>query len=226
MKQQNQRRPRVFSASYSAFILIVLLILAFSTCSFAQEKLAGEAQYHRYIDALLHVEKFGTAYYEDGAADASVLFPESTQSPYGFLRPADPVIALVRLKQASFPLLIDCLSDGRLTRMRFGGNRTTSPMNVPVGYVCLDLLMGIVRGKPVSDPDCSDDGLGACMNFGFYFRPDDYYDCSDTSCMARPWVLLVKRNWKTQFLAHTLKFHNPYDALPVDEYRDLRTPSK
>jgi hypothetical protein len=82
-------------------------------------------------------------------------------------------------------------------------------MNVPVGYVCMDILMNVVVGRPVSDPGCSDDGLGACMNNGFYFRPDDYYECSEKNCFLRPWVLVVQRKWRQAYLSHLLKFHNP-----------------
>jgi len=186
-------------------------------------KLAAPAEYHRYIDPLLEVKDFRTRYYEDGAADATALFPESSQPPYGYLMPPAPVIALVRLKDRGLPLLIDCLSDGRITSMRFQGNRTTQPMNVLLGYVCLDVLMNEVSGRPVSEPRCADDGLGACMNYGFYFRPDDYYACTDKECMLRPWVSVVQRKWKAEFLAHRLRFHNPYDSLPVEEYKELRT---
>jgi len=107
--------------------------------------------------------------------------------------------------------------------MRFDGNSITQSMKVPVGYVCMDILMNVIAGKPVSDPECSNDGLGACMNYGFYFRPDDYYDCSVENCLPRPWVLVVRRKWKDAYLNHRLRFHNPYDIIAVDEYKDLRT---
>jgi hypothetical protein len=107
--------------------------------------------------------------------------------------------------------------------MRFEGNAITSPMNVPVGYVCLDILMNVVVGRPVSDTDCSDDGLGACMNYGFYFRPDDYYECTKKDCFLRTWVSVVQRKWREAYLGHRLRFHNPYDTITVDEYKEFRT---
>jgi len=110
--------------------------------------------------------------------------------------------------------------------MRFGGNRITSPMNVPIGYVCLDILMNVVVGRPVSDPDCANDGLGGCMSYGFYFRPDDYYECSEKGCFPRPWVSVVRRRWKEAYLNHRLKFHNPYNTIAVDEYKEFRTAPK
>jgi hypothetical protein len=96
-------------------------------------------------------------------------------------------------------------------------------MNVSLGYVCLDILMNEVRGKPVSDPDCASDGLGACMSYTFYFRPDDYYGCFEKTCLLRPWISVVQRKWRNAYLAHRLRYHNPYDSLPVDEYKEFRT---
>jgi hypothetical protein len=189
-------------------------------------KLSTPEAYRRYIDPLLNVTDFGTSYYEDGPADASVLFPESSHPPYGYQLPAGPVITLVQLRSRSIPLLVDCLSDGRVTRMRFGGNTITRSMNVPVGHVCLDILMGEVRGSPVSDSECADDGLGACMNYGYYFRPDDYYECTERDCHPRPWVLVVQRTWRETYLAHRLRYRNPYDEIPVDEYKQLQTGAK
>ena len=186
-------------------------------------KVSTPAEYHRYIDPLLEVSDFRTKYYEDRAADATVLFPESSQPPYSHLLPPVPVIAIVRLIARSLPPLIDCLSDRRITSMRFEGNRITQPMNVPLGYVCLDILMNEAAGEPVSDPSCADDGLGACMNDGFYFRPDDYYACTDKDCMLRPWIFVVQQKRTSEYLAHRLRFHNPHDSLPVEEYKELRT---
>jgi hypothetical protein len=189
-------------------------------------RLSSPDQYQRYIDPLVKVDDFGTAYYEDGAADATVLFAQSNKPPYDYQRPAAPVIELVRLRDRGFPLLIDCLSDGRLTRMRFGGNSITKPMNVPVSYVCLDILIGELPEKPISIPDCADDGLGACVNSEYYFRPDDYYRCSDLQCFLRPWIIVVQRKWRSLYLAHQLRFHNPFDILPVDQYKEFRTTPK
>jgi hypothetical protein len=207
--------------------LLMLACLPLPVWTLAQPgKPAVPAEYHRYIDPFLDVKDFRAHYYEDGAADGTVLFPESIQPPDDYLMPAAPVIAIIRLRNRSLPLLIDCLSDRRITSMRFEGNRITRPMNVPLGYVCLDILMNEVSGKPVWYPDCNDDGLGACVRNEFYFRPDDYYDCTDKDCMLRPWVTPVQRKWKNEYLAHRLRFHNPYDSQPFEEYKDLKTVHK
>ena len=213
--------------TYSLSALCGAVILLSALGAPAEEKhLSSVAEYRKYIDPLLQVKDFGIHYYDDGAADATVLFPQSEANPWQ--RPRDPVIALIRLGPKSFPLLIDCLGDGRLTNVEFDGNTTTNRMKVPVGYVCLDILMGSTRGRPMSEPDCADDGLGACMNYGYYFRPDDYYHCVERllTCNLRPWVGVVQQNWRRQFLQGRLHFHNPYDDTELDEYREFRTPRK
>jgi hypothetical protein len=193
----------------SACIAALLFPFLANPTSASPQKLATAADYHRYIDPLLQVNNLGTDYFEDGAADATVIFPS------GDLPRAPPVAELVHLGTKSLPLLIDCLSDGRLTKIQFEGNAITRKMNVPIGYVCLDILMNVVPGKPASEPDCADDGLGACMNYRFYFRPDDYEACTAADCLPRPWVLIVKGTWRNAYLAHHLKFQNPYDRQPA-----------
>ena len=188
-------------------------------------RLSSGADYHKYIDRLVTVADFGIHYYYYyGAADASVLFPSTDTEPYD--RPRDPVVALVHLRTKSFRVVIDCLSDPRVTTAQFDGNSITNPMKVPVGYVCLDILMAVTRGRPASDPDCSADGLGSCMNEGFYFRPDDYSRCWKDKCNLRPWVLVVQRNWRRVFLGRRLRFRNPYDAIRIPEYEEFATPRK
>jgi len=187
-------------------------------------RLSSGADYHKYVDPLVTVADFGIQYSDDGAADASVLFPRTDTNPYD--RPRDPVIALVRLRKRSVPLLIDCLSDGRVSTAQFNGTSITKPMKLPVGYVCLDMLMAVTPDRPVSDPDCWADGLGACMNEGFYFRPDDYSSCWKETCYPRPWVIVVQKKWRHAFLAKRLRFRNPYDGMRIPEYEEFATPRK
>lgn len=213
---------RVFRSLLLAVAMLVSLLPAMAA---KPVRLASAADYHRYIDPLIAVQDYGTSYYEDGAADASVVYPESAEAPNGYVEPALAVVNLVQLGRRGLPILIDCLSDGRRTKMRFEGNAITSAMDVPVGYVCLDVLMSEVSGRLVTDPECGD-GLGACINYGFYFRPDDYYQCIKETCTPRPWVLVVQRKWCSAYLAHRLRAHNPYDDFPIDEYAHLRTKKK
>lgn len=130
----------------------------------AQNRLASEADYHKYIDPLLEVKVFGTHYLEDSAADAAVLVPFERSSTFHHEGPSEPVIELIHLGPKSVPLLIDCLDDGRITTVRFEGNTIRKPRDVPVGYVCLDIQTASIRGKSVSDLECNSDGLGACMS--------------------------------------------------------------
>lgn len=177
-----------------------------AVCS-ASHSVAGEgalgskSDYVRYVEPILTVTDFGTRYTEDGAGDASVLRRFNGKSP-------DPIMALLRLGPKALPLLIDCLMDGRVTSMRFSGSTVSKPMNVPIGYVCLDVLMGTIRG-PVSEPECADDGMGACMKQEFYFRPDDYSQCWPDFCLPRPWVRVVQENWKRLYQKRKLRFENP-----------------
>ena len=121
--------------------------------------------------------------------------------------------------------MIDCLVDGRVSKLRFSGDDITKPMNVPVGYICLDILSVVAPGKPASQIECPYDGLGVCMNEGFYFRPDDYFRCWSGTCRLRPWVRVVQENWRRQYLQHRLHFKNPYDN-GFEEYKGFATPKK
>jgi hypothetical protein len=114
-----------------------------------------------------------------------------------------------------------------MANVPFNGGMTQLE-KVPVGYVCLDILMGTAKGRVVDDSNDDGDGLGVGIREGFYFRPDDYTRCwGGDACLLRPWINVVQRNWRTQYLAHRLRFRNPYDGpLLVDEYKDLRTPNK
>jgi len=150
---------------------------------------------------------FDTVYVNDGAADASVLWPN------GSFKPDPTVLAIFHLRQKGLPLLIDCLHDLRVTNVVCNGAQFKEPEPVPVGFVCLDILMGTTFGGITNIKDCADDGLGACMEPGYYFRPDDYeYPCclGYGICMSRPWVQVVQRNWRRAYLCGQLKFKNPY----------------
>ncbi len=139
--------------------------------------LSTRAEYQKYIDPMLAVNDFGVSYTEDGAADATAFFPSDK-------KPRELVLALVHLGQKSVPLLIDCLTDTRVTAIQFGGNTISKPMKVPLGYVCFGHLMGTTKSTQVHAKDCADDGLGACVNESFYFRPDDYSRCWPNVCLG------------------------------------------
>ena len=109
----------------------------------AQGMLSTRAEYQKYIDPMLAVNDFGVSYTEDGAADATVFFPSDK-------KPRELVLALVHLGQKSVPLLIDCLTDTRVTAIQFGGNTISKPMKVPLGYVFFGHLNGHNQEHPGS----------------------------------------------------------------------------
>lgn len=200
--------------------LCASILIPLALAASAQEKRLGTtADYEKFIAPLLSVKDFGMHY-------ASVIYPSSESNVYD--RPRDPIIALIRLGKKSHPLLIDCLSDDRLTTVWFAGNTTTKEMRVPLGYVCLDLLMRVAKSKFVFEADCADDGLGACVNTGYYFRPDDYFHCAVgwDKCAARPWIAVVQKNWARLYKQRRLQFHNPYDSSAIPEYKEFATPRK
>ncbi|MGD0578908.1 MAG: hypothetical protein ABSC08_08265 [Bryobacteraceae bacterium] len=171
----------------------------------AQTPLGGKADYAKYVDPLLTAE-LGVSYVEDGAADATVLFPPNAH-------PSESVKRLVDFGPRALPLLIDCLSDGRVSRVRFAGGSVAKPLNVPLGYVCLDILLAVTPAAPVLIRGCADDGLGACVRPEYYFRPDDYSQCWADHCLARPWVGKVQQNWRHLFKNSRLLFVDPYRAI-------------
>ena len=70
--------------------LLALLLLAAPEIALAQQRLSTQAQYTKYIDRLLQAKDLGIHYYDDGAADATVLIPESDKVPLD--NPSDAVL--------------------------------------------------------------------------------------------------------------------------------------
>src|SRR5579872_6251704 len=112
-----------------AFLALSLLLMPAFALG-AEARLSSQDDYRQYIDPLLKVEEFGIHYYDDGAADATVLHPHTEINPWD--KPRQSVINLVRLGAKSLPLLIDCLNDPRQASIQFDGNNITRQMNVPV----------------------------------------------------------------------------------------------
>ncbi|MGD0736883.1 MAG: hypothetical protein ABR976_17255 [Terracidiphilus sp.] len=110
---------------------------------------------------------FGSVYAEDGAADGSITeeWRDSESGPEAAA--FEKVKMLAELKDAAIPLLIEHLNDTHPTRTLFKGRP------VLLGHIALDVLSHFIgQNKHVFDLDCADDGLGACFNPGYYFRPD------------------------------------------------------
>jgi hypothetical protein len=181
--------------------LIAFLFIPFAVLN-AQSRIASRADYRKYIDPLLDVRDFGITFSDGGAADASILEPWPAQ-----------VIALQGLGEKMVPLLIDCLDDGRVTAARFKKITDSKSMNIPVGYLCLDILTDDIQDPAIKPPECNRDGLGWCIHPGFYFRPDDYDACRQDQCTPRPNVSSVQRNWRWEYLRHRnrMQFSNRFD---------------
>lgn len=179
-----------------------LLLAVASHCLENDQALSSRADYTTYIEPIRAVDDFGVEYSEDGAGDATVLLPRD--------KVREPILALLQLGQRGIPLLIECLVDGRVTAVRFNGNTVSRPMRVPLGYVCLDILLGVTRATALQVRDCADDGMGACIDERYYFRPDDYSRCWPDMCLPRPWVRTVQNNWRRLWLRKRIHFKDPY----------------
>ena len=171
------------------YLVTTLAVLAFSTLPLTGQT-GGKAAGSQRIDALTSAPSLVT-YSEDGAADATV-----TENPPPEVR------AIVELGAQSVPLLIAHLDDARPTSAKFNG----SP--VPVGHVCLDILTNVISAPGILIKDCADDGLGACIAGGYYFRPDAFAR-RGSGFMAGHQVSRVKANWQRAYRRGGVKFKYP-----------------
>jgi hypothetical protein len=161
----------------------------------------------KYIDALVSAQ-LPVVYHDDGAADATVMDIGANDS--GVVEnPIPEVSAIVDLGANAIPLLIAHLDDTRLTSATFGRNK----FQVPVGHVCLDILTYIIRGPKILVENCSDDGLGACVRPGYYFRPDAYTP-NGSKYIAKPEVARVKANWKQAYRKGNMQYLYPQSWKP------------
>jgi len=154
------------------------------------------------IEALVKAP-FKTIYHDDGTADATVTAvatPDASRQD----APAQ-VRALLDLGPNCLPLLIAHLDDQRLTSATFDGGRfAQAPIQVPLGYVCLDILLNATAGQAVHVVDCADDGLGACVRAGYYFWPDVLSRPEGVVTMRR-----VKTRWQRAYRAKRMRFEYP-----------------
>jgi hypothetical protein len=143
-------------------------------------------------------------YVEDAAADGSVLLPPPTYK----INPK--VMPILRCPELAGPKLIACLDDTRPTHIECRTQRTGYEAQVvPLGFVCLDLLLIIAQPPTLfGDDPCEDDGLGACVHEGFYFRPDDYTRTGNRFT-ALPIVNNVKEGWNSLLASGRLSFGYP-----------------
>ena len=159
-------------------LIFILICLNFTTASHAAPR---QSKQERLINALITAVTI--TYNDDGAADATV-----TQQPVPAVR------RVINLKTSAIPLLIEHLADQRPTNAKFKNHR------VPLGHICLDILTAIVKGREIYVKDCADDGLGACVNFPYYFRPDVAH---------RREMKSVQRAWAKAYRTRKIKFQYP-----------------
>ncbi len=65
---------------------------------------------------------------------------------------------------------------------------------------CLDILTNIIDAPEVLIKDCADDGLGACVEKGYYFRPGE----TEGAIIGE-----VKANWQRAYSEGKVKFKSP-----------------
>lgn len=156
------------------------------------------------IDALVNAPKL-VHYGEDGAHDSSVLAlymkDADEASP-----PVKEVRDIVAMKNKAIPLLIECLDDTRDTSATFTNRFSSSGQHfkVPVGHICLDILLNITNNPDIYDKECprGEAELGGCIKDGYYFRPDDYAPIG----WERPIVRIVKANWLKSYRNGKVKY--------------------
>jgi hypothetical protein len=159
------------------------------------------------IDALVAAPTLYVMYVEDGAADASVLalYPDLDGKATNPI--AKEVKDIVSLRDKAIPLLIEHLDDTRPTAATIsgGGYLTDKPIRVPVGHICLDILIHLAGTKaPIYDKQ-DHHGFQGLVQDGFYFRPDDYTMLGD-QFVERAIVRITKANWERVYRAGKIKY--------------------
>jgi hypothetical protein len=167
---------------YCTNLFVALLVLSCPSLA------AGGDESH--IEALLKAP-LSTEYVNDGAADATV-----TKVPIPEVR------RLVGLHEKAVHLLIACLDDARSTQAVY--LEKNQRYQVPLGYVCLDILMNVIRAPQIIVEDCADDGFGACIAQPYYYKPDVMMSKDPGKIMHA-----VKSRWEAAYREGKLKFVYP-----------------
>jgi hypothetical protein len=164
----------------------------------------------KLIDALVAAPNLYVKYVEDGAADNSVLAIYEDGSGNVTNQIAKEVKDIIALRDRAIPLLIEHLDDTRPTTATTsqGGYLTDRAIRVPVGHICLDILINIVgvNNKLIYNKEIGG-GFGGGIKDGFYFRPDDYRVINDDKFIERAIVRIVKANWQKAYRDGKIKFN-------------------
>jgi hypothetical protein len=188
------RNPAVTT---SAFLLMLV-----STPTLAGTR-DNPQRFEELIDALVSAPTL-VEYVNSDGGHASVV--EEHEDGGRWIRPVKEAFAIVDLGPRAIPLLIQHLTDGRLTHAQFRSNGNAPRSSVPVGFICLDILIGITEDDAaLFVPDCGDDGMGACVNAGFYFLPHAFTRTSK-GLRASQRVRAVQANWRAAFEAGRVKY--------------------
>jgi hypothetical protein len=145
------------------------------------------------LDRVLQLKNLGPIYFEDAASDGSVVM-----MPPAYLVARPEIVPLLACEARAAAVLIEHLDDARLTSATFkGGAHWAHPVHVPLGVLCLDILISLSPfGSPVRDPKTeNNDGLGAGVRAEYYFRPDEY-DIESGRYHPKPHVFAVKKAWQ------------------------------
>src|SRR6266446_630542 len=123
--------------------LTLLVLLLLSPAQVSAERRGREDLITALVNAPLR-----TVYSDNGAADATVT-AVTTEDTFR-KDAAEQVRAILDLGPGCLPLLIAHLDDQRLTGATFDGGRYRhAPIRVPVGHVCLDILLHATSGQTV-----------------------------------------------------------------------------
>ena len=185
---------------------LVTAVAAVAVClaagAAAQEPCSRQAV-EQALQRVLELKDLGAIYFEDAACDGSIV----KQPPD--LRYCRPQVApILQCAEKAAAVLIEHLDDVRPTTATFaGGAHRVHPMVVPLGVVCLDMLLSISTTASVTYDAASgnNDVLGAGVAPRYYFRPDSY-TTSNGRLSPLPIVLEVKANWQRALRAGQLKF--------------------
>jgi hypothetical protein len=184
---------------FAGTLIFTTLILS-APISGGRRAVKRDATPNKYIDSLTSAPSLVT-YSDNGAADSTVMNVGSTSA--GVVeKPIAEVRDIVKLGEKAIPLLIAHLDDTRPTAAKFKNHP------VPVGYVCLDILTNVIHAPKILVADCSDDGLGACIKIGYYFRPNSFAS-KKGKLVAQPNVSRIKSNWQRAYRSGDLKFQYP-----------------
>ena len=173
------------------FASVLLLGLAFAAVVASAQNRPSAAE-ERLISALLSVN-FENIYADDGAADGTVTDAGMVKARYGDNAYAK-VHQILDLGPRAIPLLLEHLDDLRLSKTLFNGRP------VPLGHIALDVLIHVAGDNSrIYIADCADDGLGACYEPDYYFRPD----------AKRDEMRRVKQKWLRLYRSGAIAFQAP-----------------